>query len=92
MVPNAVLSEVMDMIPLESIKVEAEERPENASLSELLKEMDVTKTDDDDDNSYPQMEGKEEDEEDVTKSDPVTSYLSMNNSRQCIMYFQHYPN
>merc|ERR1719342_220306 len=83
MVPNAVLSEVMEMMPVESIKIEAEERTENASLSELLQEMEVTRTDDDD-NSYPQMEGKEEDEEDVTKSDPVTSYLSMNNSRNYV--------
>merc|ERR1719342_534130 len=83
MVPNAVLSEVMEMMPVESIKIEAEERTENASLSELLQEMEVTRTDDED-KSYPQMEGKEEDEEDVTKSDPVTSYLSMNNSRNYV--------
>ena len=63
MVPNSVLSEVMKMVPVEAIKLEAE-------LSE---------------EDYPQMEGKEEDDEDSTKNnDKTTSYLSMKNCRNYV--------
>ena len=62
MVPNAVLSEVMQMIPLEHIKEEVE---------------DTNDTQD-----FPQMEGREEDEKDA--NDSVTSYLSMNNSKNFV--------
>lgn len=56
MVPNAVLSAVMQMIPVENIKEEVED--------------------------FPQMEGREEDEKDA--NDSVTSYLSMNNSKNFV--------
>ena len=58
-VPNAVLSEVMEMMPVENIKMETEDTQD-----------------------FPQMEGREEDEEDVNSS--VTSYLSMNNPRNYV--------
>ena len=61
-VPNAVLSEVMDMIPVDNIKMETE--------------------DSGDTQDFPQMEGREEDEEDVNSC--VTSYLSMNNPRNFV--------
>jgi len=61
-VPNAVLSEVMQMMPVENIKVEVE--------------------DSGDTQDFPQMEGREEDEKDVSSA--VSSYLSMNNSRNFV--------
>ena len=68
MVPNSVLSEVMQMVTVESIKVEAE--TENSDLESL--------------SECPQMEGREEDDEDTSKSSAVTAYLSMNNSRNYV--------
>ena len=64
MVPNSVLSEVMDMIPVETIKHEIIESA-------------------DDNEEYPVMEGREEDEN-RADGENVTSYLSMNNSRNYV--------
>ena len=64
MVPNSVLSEVMQMMPVEAIKMEAETERSDAE--------------------YPQMEGREADDEDREKASAVSSYLSMNNSRNYV--------
>ena len=62
MVPNSVLSEVMQMLPAEAIKVEVDTEAE-----------------------YPQMEGREVDDENKEKEkDKATAYLSMNNSRNFV--------
>ena len=69
MVPNSVLSEVMQMLPVEAIKIEVD--TERSEVEEA---------------EYPQMEGREEDDEAKEKAvgEKVTSYMSMNNSRNFV--------
>ena len=67
MVPNSVLSEVMQMMPVEAIKVELD--TERSEFEEA---------------EYPQMEGREEDDENKEKEKEATAYLSMNNSRNFV--------